>query len=553
VTNHVAVTDVRQALDTVPGLRAQAAALQTPPQVIAGYTAINRTLLGSIAAAVRQNSNPAIRTRLQAYLALLSANEDTGLERAQLTTVFTADRFAPGQQATVVSLMGSQRAYLTVFERAADPEALQRWSATQASAAFTTVADLEKIALDKAATGGFGIAATDWFQAATNKIDGYKELEDHQAGAIQAQADAAGRDAGGAATLATVLTIALLVLSFAIGAAVVISITRPLRQVTTVAAGMSTGDVSQDVVYESRDELGHLADSFRRLADYIRRSADLANAVAGGDLTRTVQPHGERDLLGNAMRDTVARLNVVVGQIQDCGVRLSRSADQLLDGNAVLVENSADTASKATSVSAASEEMIASIADISRSTGQAANVAVEAVATANRAGDVIAGLSQASDEINSVVGLIQTIASQTNLLALNATIEAARAGEAGKGFGVVAEEVKQLAQQTAQATTEITSRVENIQSGAAGAASAVTQIAEIVQQVNEIATTIATAVEQQTATTAEISRSVTAVADAAQVTTRVTNDSAGSARTLAETATALHDVAAQFTVLGARA
>jgi methyl-accepting chemotaxis protein len=543
-----AVGAVRTSLDGLTGLRSQTAALQPPGPIIAGYTAMNRVLLGSIAVAVGQNRNPTIGIRLQAYLALLSAKEDTGLERAQLTTVFISDRFAPGQQATVVSLIASQRAYLTVFERAASPDVLQRWSDTQASDTFKKVAALEKTALDHATTGGFGVTAADWFNAATSKINLYKELEDYQTAGIQTTATADARDASRTATLAVVMTGILLALTLAAAILAVISITRPLRQVTTVAEHLATGDVSHVVDYESRDELGHLADSFRRLARNLRESADLAAALAGGDLTRTVQPHGERDLLGNAMRDTVGRLNSIVSQISACGAQLSQSADHLVHGNAVLVENSHNTSARADSVSAASEQMIASIAEISRGTNHAASVAVDAVATAVRAGEVIDTLSAASQEINSVVALIQTIASQTNLLALNATIEAARAGDAGKGFGVVAEEVKQLAQQTAQATASITHHVESIQAGATAAAAAVAQIAEIVQQVNDIATTIASAVDEQTATTSEISRSVTAVADAAGTTTKITADSAESTRTLAATATTLHELVAQFTV-----
>jgi methyl-accepting chemotaxis protein len=539
---------VRTSLEGLTGLRAQAATLQPPGPIIAGYTAINRVLLGSIAVTVSQNRNPTIGIRLQAYLALLSAKEDTGLERAQLTTVFTSDRFAPGQQATVVSLIASQRAYLTVFERAASPDVLQRWSDAQASETFRKVAALEKTALDRAATGGFGVAAADWFNAATSKINLYKQLEDYQTAGILTTATADARDARGTATRAVVLAGILLALTMAAAILAVISITRPLRQVTTVAEHLATGDVSRVIDYESQDELGHLADSFRRLARNLHESADLAAALAGGDLTRTVQPHSEQDLLGNAMRDTVGRLNSIVSQISACGAQLSQSADHLVHGNTVLVENSHNTSAKADSVSAASEQMIASIAEISRSTNHAASVAVDAVATAIRAGEVIDTLSTASQEINGVVALIQTIASQTNLLALNATIEAARAGDAGKGFGVVAEEVKQLAQQTAQATTSITDHVGSIQAGAAAAAAAVAQIAEIVQQVNDIATTIASAVDQQTATTSEISRSVTAVADAAGINTKITADSAESTRTLAVTAATLHELVAQFTV-----
>jgi methyl-accepting chemotaxis protein len=543
-----ALGELRTSLAGLADLRSRSGALQPAAPIIAGYTGINRVLLDSIAVAVGQNRNPTIGVRLQAYLALLSAKEDTGLERAQLTTVFATDRFAPGQQSTVVSLIASQRAYLTVFERAAGPETLRQWSDLQASDTFKRFAAMEKTALDRAATGGFGIAAADWFTAATSKIDSYKDLEDRQSTAIRATA---ATDAGAArrtATLTLVLTGVLLALTVAMAVLVVVSITRPLRRVTTVAEHLATGDVSQVIDYESRDELGHLAGSFRRLAQYMRESAELATALAGGDLTRTVRPHGEQDLLGNAMRDTVTRLNVIVGQIAACAAQLSSSANQLLDGNAVLVETSRSTMAEASSVSAASQEMIASIVEISRGTSHAAGVAIDAVATAVRARQVIEDLSAASQEINDVVGLIQTIAAQTNLLALNATIEAARAGDAGKGFGVVADEVKQLAQQTAEATTSITRHVHSIQAGSTAAAAAVSQIADIVQKVNDIATTITSAVEQQTATTSEISRNVAGVAEAAGTTTDITTESAASTRSLAETATTLHGLVAQFTV-----
>jgi methyl-accepting chemotaxis protein len=536
------------ALNGLADLRSRAAAAQPAGPIIAGYTALNRVLLGSIAVAAGQNRNPTIGVRLQAYLALLSAKEDAGLERAQLTTVFTADRFAPGQQSTVVSLIASQRAYLTVFERAASPQLLRSWSGMQASDSVKKVAALEQTAFERAATGGFGIAASDWFDAATDKINAFKVLEDAQSTEIQATAAADTRSARVMAALTIVLTAILLALTVAMAVLVVVSITRPLRQVTTVAEHLATGDVSHAVDYESRDELGHLARSFRRLAGYMRESADVASALARGDLTRTVQPHGDRDLLGNAMRDTVTRLNAIVGQISACGAQLSHSANQLLDGNAVLVSNAHSTAAKAESVSAASEQMIASIAEISRGTNHAAGVATDAVTTAVRAGQVIDDLSAASQEINGVVGLIQTIAAQTNLLALNATIEAARAGEAGKGFGVVADEVKQLAQQTAEATTSITNHVLSIQTGSTAAATAISRIAEIVQQVNDIATTIASAVDQQTATTSEISRNVAAVAEAAGATTTITTESAASTRTLVETATTLDGLVTQFTV-----
>ncbi|MEI8147362.1 MAG: methyl-accepting chemotaxis protein, partial [Alphaproteobacteria bacterium] len=117
-------------------------------------------------------------------------------------------------------------------------------------------------------------------------------------------------------------------------------------------------------------------------------------------------------------------------------------------------------------------------------------------------------LADAAQKIGEVVDLIRAIAEQTNLLALNATIEAARAGEAGKGFAVVASEVKNLASQTARATEEIAGQVSGIQSSTAGAVDAIKAIAGTMSEINGVTAAIAAAVEEQGAATAEISRNV---------------------------------------------
>jgi methyl-accepting chemotaxis protein len=152
--------------------------------------------------------------------------------------------------------------------------------------------------------------------------------------------------------------------------------------------------------------------------------------------------------------------------------------------------------------------MTASINEIARSAGEASRVAEEGVQLAHSTTETVAQLSQSSNEIDEVVKLITSIAAQTNLLALNATIEAARAGEAGKGFAIVAGEVKSLAMQTAEATDQISKKVQAIQADSTGAITAMTKIDHIMGRIDAAQASIATAVEQQTATTGEIGRTV---------------------------------------------
>ncbi|HEY8720322.1 methyl-accepting chemotaxis protein [Pengzhenrongella sp.] len=532
----------------VGALRAQADKLGEPKPVIAGYTGVNTRLLDVTALLTKSSPDAALAVQLQSYLALANAKEALGQERAQLASVFIKDKFKPGQFVLVMQLIATQQTYLSVFERSAAPGVLDRWHATQTDPAFAAVTGFEKQATDRAQTGGFGILPATWFDAATTKIDGFKALGDSLGTDIVGQTVALHRAADRSQFIAVTVTGVLLLLVSALGVAVIVSITRPLREVVDAAERMSRGDVSQQVAYTSRNELGQLADSFRSLAEYVRDSAQQAERLADGDLSEAMQPRGASDMLGNAMNRMVESLQTVVGRIRESSLLLSGSSEQLGAANSTLVGNAEQTAALAGSASSASEEMSVSISEIARSATEASQVSDEAVAAVGRAGEIIVTFRQASTEIGSVVGLIETIAAQTNLLALNATIEAARAGEAGRGFAVVAGEVKELAQQTGRATAEITERIEVIQGGARSAAEAIDQIGSVIERISEIANTIASAVDQQHATTSEIARTISVVAGAANSTSEVTLESRSAAESLAGLAGELETLVSRFTL-----
>ena len=163
-------------------------------------------------------------------------------------------------------------------------------------------------------------------------------------------------------------------------------------------------------------------------------------------------------------------------------------------------------------MAAATEELSASVGEIGRQVSESNRIAGAAVVQAEATDERIGKLSRAAQRIGDVVKLITAIAEQTNLLALNATIEAARAGEAGRGFAVVASEVKSLASQTAKATDEISSHIAGMQQATEDSVTAIKAIGSTITQVSNIASSIASAVEEQGAATAEIARSVQLVA-----------------------------------------
>tara|TARA_R110002110_G_scaffold415516_1_gene650316 strand:+ start:895 stop:2904 length:2010 start_codon:yes stop_codon:yes gene_type:complete len=190
-------------------------------------------------------------------------------------------------------------------------------------------------------------------------------------------------------------------------------------------------------------------------------------------------------------------------------------------------------------IASASEELTASIGEISRQADESKVISEQAAEKSRSINERIGSLAVAAEKIGEVITLINDIASQTNLLALNATIEAARAGEAGKGFAVVATEVKTLADQTAKATEEISSQISAIQASTGEAVSGIEEIRGTIDQVEAIASSISGGIEQQLLATQEISEKVSLAASGTQNVSAALDD-------VRETVKTSEDTAAEF-------
>ncbi|WP_340115369.1 PAS domain-containing methyl-accepting chemotaxis protein [Pelagibius sp. 7325] len=200
-------------------------------------------------------------------------------------------------------------------------------------------------------------------------------------------------------------------------------------------------------------------------------------------------------------------------------VRTVASSAQNMEMTAQSLAAAAEqTNQQSATVSAASEELAASVNEIARQISESNRIVNSAVTEAQKSEHMVSELLAAAQKISEVSQIITDIAEQTNLLALNATIEAARAGEAGKGFAVVASEVKNLAMQTAKATEEIGSQIKGIQDSSGTTAASIREIGNIIAQVSEISTSISSAVEEQSSATREVSQNITGVTQAAEET-----------------------------------
>jgi methyl-accepting chemotaxis protein len=361
---------------------------------------------------------------------------------------------------------------------------------------------------------------------ASAAIDGQVNKINQQLGVVRAEQG--GKTASAVAeTRQTVIVAAAgalvlgIVLAWLIGAGV----SGPIRSMTDRMQSLASGELDEPIPGgESRDEIGRMAravEVFRDNALAVRRMESEAASqreAAEADRIRMMA-----DLAGRFEQGMQGVIAGVGGRAEDMG----RSASELARvaergrGLAEAVANRAEQASvNVQTVASATQELSASIREIATQVQRSVSVSNRATHETQRTSELVHGLSSAAEKIGTIVQLIQAIASQTNLLALNATIEAARAGDAGKGFAIVASEVKNLASQTAQATEQIASQIATIQNATGETVTAISQFDATVREIAEISNAIASAVEQQGAATGEIARNVEQAASGTAAVTR---------------------------------